>query len=371
MFKFSKKIETILNIIAANARDLEVSAYFVGGMVRDMLMGIDIKDIDILIEGSAINFVQKLSQNFEGKNIDILIKSIHSSFDTVKTIINGVEIDFASTREEDYPLPGCLPVVKNIGCSIEKDLKRRDFTVNAIAARLNFKDNFLHYEIIDPYNGAGDIKLKNLKILHNKSYIDDPTRILRGIDFMFRFGFDFSKNDKILMENYLKSPDREGLSFDRVKLTIKKLFIKNHAKKAYKYIFENKIYKIWQDKPGFKLEWIDRILESVKIFDIPKEEIFLKIFFENHFVYNFLPECASNYEIYNFYKKFKPVDLAFLYSAFNDKNAVFYFQKLKDVKLDITGDDLIKQGFCQGRELGRELSRLFEAKINSVSKDKF
>lgn len=367
MFKFNKEIESIFKAVAQNACDMGISAYFVGGMVRDVLMGIEIKDIDILIEGSAIDFVQKFADKFT--NLDIVIKSVHEAFDTAKTVINGIEIDFASTREEDYPFSGCLPVVKNIGCPVEEDLKRRDFAVNAIAAKLCLQNDELNYEIIDPYNGNGDIKQKTLRILHNKSYIDDPTRILRGIDFMLRFGFDFSDGDKTLINEYLKFPDREGLSLDRVKLTLKKLFSGANAKDAYKYILENKICKIWCDKPLFKAEWADTLFDAAKIFDIPQDEIFLKAIFESSALQNESAKCpigTSNFEIYNTYKNLKIIDLALQYAIFNDKNAVFYYEKLKDIKPDITGADLIKQGYTEGKAIGDELSRLLKEKLNSV-----
>jgi len=377
MFNFNKEFETIFKAVAQNACSLGVSAFFVGGMVRDMLMGIEIKDVDILIEGSAIDFVRNLEAKTANGNdipLDINIKSTHEAFNTAKTVINGIEIDFASTREEDYPLSGCLPVVKNAGCPIELDLRRRDFTINAIAAKICLKDDgqSLYYKLIDPFFGAEDIKKKILKILHNKSYIDDPTRILRGTDFMLRLNFDFSDNDKILIKEYLKSPDREGLSLDRVKLTLKKIFSGVKAKEAYKYILENEIYKIWCDTPSFKVQWANSLYNSARIFKVPIEEIFMKAIFENPVLQeNPFEKCSfdkSNYEIYEFYKKFKNIDLAFLYALFDDVCALYYFTKLKDVKPDITGDDLLKQGFKQGKELGEELSYRFQLKLNSIER---
>lgn len=369
MFNFNKEFETIFKAIVQNADKLGISAYFVGGMVRDQLMGIKVKDIDILIEGSAIDFVQNFAR-ITSKELDVVIKSIHETFDTAKTIINGVEIDFASTREEDYPKSGCLPVVKNIGCPVECDLKRRDFTVNAIAARLLLDKNELKYELIDPFNGKDDIKTRTLRVLHGNSYIDDPTRILRGVDFKYRFNFDFSENDKILIKEYLKSPDREGLSIDRVKLTLKKLFSNINAKESYKYILENEIYRIWSDTPVFKADWAQRLYDSSKIFNAVKEDVFLKAIFEcPDKAVNLQNVNLSNYEIYKSYKNLKNIDLALQYAVYDDCDTVFYYKKLKDIKPDITGDDLIKQGFKQGRELGDKLSRCFEIKLNSITRD--
>ncbi len=389
MFNFDKKTELVIQSIAGFGAKTGVQVFFVGGMVRDCLMEIEIKDIDILIEGSAIDFVQGFALEY-GKNccdgtscnnkegLDVEIKSIHESFNTAKTVINGIEIDFASTRKEEYPKSGCLPVVTKTGCPIADDLIRRDFTVNAIAARVLLTENGkLKYEIIDPYFGADDIKKKSLKILHDKSYIDDPTRILRGLDFSLRFGFDFSKKDKVLIKEYLKSPDREGLSIDRVKLTLKKLFSEQErAKEAYLKILENAYFKIWQDAPSFEKEWAQRLYDAVKIFSTEPSKVFMAAVFENFRTENSsdsshmdskLSENASNYEIYNFYKTLSNEDLALRYAILDDNLVLHYFKNLKDIKPDFTGEDLIKEGFAPGKSLGEELKNRFKNKLNALS----
>lgn len=381
MFNFDKKTELVIQSIAAFGAKTATQVFFVGGMVRDALMGIDIKDIDILVEGSAIDFIENFARKYDSccdnpsfdnncnNRLDVKIKSVHESFNTAKTAINGIEIDFASTREEEYPKSGCLPVVTKTACPIKDDLKRRDFTANAIAAKLSIQNDRLKYELIDPFEGAIDIKNKTLKILHDKSYIDDPTRILRGLDFILRFGFDFDKHDKLLIEEYLKSPDREGLSIDRVKLTLKKLFSgTDRAKEAYLRILDDKYYRIWENKPSFKKEWAQKLYDSVEIFKVPSSGIFLGAIFENLCNGKPLACNISNYEIYNFYKPISNKDLALRYSILGDNTALFYFKKLKDVKSDITGEDLIKQGYTQGKELGDKLKKHLIKKLNNIPK---
>ncbi len=372
MFNFSPEIEKIIKSIAVCAQKDGVCVYFVGGMVRDILMGIDIKDIDILIEGSAIEFANIFFEYFKN-DFDINIKSIHKDFDTAKTVINGVDIDFASTREEDYPFSGCLPVVKNIGCPIDIDLKRRDFTINSIAARILLEGGELRYEIIDPFFGKDDIGAKRLKILHKKSYIDDPTRILRGIDFALRFGFDFCDNDKELIKNYLKNPDRSGLSIERVKLTLRKLFSSSkRAKEAYERILEDKTYRIWQDEADFELSWGERLYESLSIFSIEKPyEAYLGAIFDNKKYeerFTLKRNEDLNFEIFNFFKDFSGCDLAIYYAVHNDKNAVYYYNKLRSIKIKTTGDDIIALGFKQGKIIGEILDELLKQKINHPEK---
>ena len=368
MFNFCPEIEKIVKSIAICAQKNSVSTYFVGGIVRDMLMDIKIKDIDILIEGSAIEFVNNYKEHF--KNVfDININSIHKDFDTAKTVINGVDIDFASTREEDYPFSGCLPLVKNIGCPIHIDLKRRDFTINSIAAKILCEEDRLKYKIIDPFFGKEGIATKKLKILHKKSYIDDPTRILRGIDFALRLGFDFFDFDKALIKDYLKNPERSGLSIERVKLTLRKLFSDTrHGKEAYRWILEEKIYRIWQNEIDFKTHWGERLCESISIFSIKKPyNVYLGAIFDN----KKYKECFSvknnedlNFEIFNFFKDFSSYDLAIYFAIHNDKNAVYYYKKLRNIKIKTTGDDIITLGFRQGKIIGKILRELLRQKIN-------
>lgn len=173
--KLNNKEKEIIDIILNSNNQYKNKIYIVGGIVRDLLMENQIKDIDFLIEGSAIEFA---------KVSGLKINSIHEAFDTVKVEVLGQEIDIASTRIEKYDFMGTLPNVLKTGVKIEEDLKRRDFTVNSIAYNLGTN------QIIDPFQGQNDINNKVLKILHDKSFLDDPTRILRGLDFKHRFDFE-------------------------------------------------------------------------------------------------------------------------------------------------------------------------------------
>ena len=176
--KFNDKINNVIKILALEAERFGVKIYFVGGLIRDVLMGINPCDIDILVEGNAIEFVKSL--NFAH------IKSQHPDFGTIKAQIDDIDIDFASTRTEKYPHSGTLPVMVKLGCAIKDDLIRRDFTVNAIAARILPS---LEYEIIDLFNGISDIGQGILKVLHKNSYIDDPTRFCMVLAFKLSFNF--------------------------------------------------------------------------------------------------------------------------------------------------------------------------------------
>lgn len=344
-------MKKIAEIISNAAKKQGVRAFIVGGAARDLILGKKIKDIDFLIEGSAIDFAKK--SGFK-------IKSAHESFNTVKAEIEGVEVDIASTRAETYPAPGCLPVVAETGVSIEEDLKRRDFTVNSIAIDL------FTGEYIDPYLGRQDIENKVLKVLHEKSFIDDPTRILRGLDFKYRFNFEFGENEKKLIKECAETFDNSALSIDRVYLTLNKIFSSAFSDKILKDIIENKIYKIWTNKLGIKTNEIAQLDEAISKFaPNSKAEIYLMSLNDCPYV---KAPLKDNFEIYNFFKKMKLNQICFYYFKTKDKAALEYL-KIKDTKLFVTGKTLLDSGFQQGEIIGQILNALLKEKI--LNPDKF
>ena len=201
--------------------------YYVGGVVRDEILGVQSFDTDYCYEGNAIDFAKKNNLNIIKENPD---------FGTVRVLFNGKEIDIASTREETYPFSGHLPVVKNIGCPLKDDLKRRDFRINAIAK------NTLTNEIFDPFNGKSDIEKKIIRVLHDKSFVDDPTRIVRALKFAVRFGFDLEPHTKELQDKYLSDINYD-MSYHRLKKELVETFNLNRADAFDIFISEN-IYKL-------------------------------------------------------------------------------------------------------------------------------
>ena len=136
-FKFSEKINNFLKIILKNALSQNIRVFFVGGIVRDNILNIPTFDIDLLITDNAIEFAKKLPQ-------EVKINSIHKDFCTAKIQYDNIEIDIASSRSENYPHSGCLPVLNEIGIPIEKDVLRRDFSINSIYCELTLENNNIH-----------------------------------------------------------------------------------------------------------------------------------------------------------------------------------------------------------------------------------
>jgi tRNA nucleotidyltransferase (CCA-adding enzyme) len=207
----------LLHWLSQIAYKVRVSIFIVGGFVRDLIMHRINTDFDIIVEGDAIQFARSLSSIYGGKLV------IHPSFGTatwdIHTIYekiipdlkkNGFDpsislphhIDFISSREEIYPHPAALPVVRPGG--INADLCRRDFTINTLAMSL-VKEHF--GELIDPHHGYEDIQDGLIRVLHDRSFMDDPTRQLRAIRFEQRFGFRIEDHTLALMrtaETFLK-----------------------------------------------------------------------------------------------------------------------------------------------------------------------
>lgn len=183
------------------ADDSGVKIYLVGGLPRDLLLELHDTalhlDMDIVVEGDGIRFAEKAAHLFNASIIT------HPRFRTATlTFKSGIMIDFATARTEYYRFPAALPVVEP--SSIENDLRRRDFSINSLAISIN-KENFA--EILNPFRGTEDIKNSSIRALHDKSFIDDPTRIFRAIKFEQRLGFTLERNTGI----WIKEAVSDGL----------------------------------------------------------------------------------------------------------------------------------------------------------------
>ena len=289
---------------------------------------------------------------------------LHKDFCTVKVEYEDIQIDIASSRTELYPYSGGLPVLDSVGVCLEDDVLRRDFTVNSLYCELKLINNEIIYELIDLVNGLVDIKNKILKVLHNKSYIDDPTRILRGLDFKYRFGFDFSKNDKKLICEYLNNINYENMSKDRVLKVLRKILKSDFQHDIFREIIENKYYKIIQKK-SLELDF-DKIYSINKGFNLNHSQIcdFYLLLIEDNDIDK--KNINSKLDLQKEFSRYDLSNLAYYYYKTNDSNVLEYF-KIKDVKNIISGADLLNLGYKQGVELGNILNSLLDFKMNNPS----
>lgn len=180
--KLPDEIKDLISIAGDIADKLNLRAYLVGGFVRDLILGVKNLDLDIVVEGDGIVYAEQLAQTF---GVGIIR---HKRFGTATIYRAGLKIDIASARSEKYPHPGSLPVVS--AGTLREDLARRDFTINAMAISVA-KDDF--GRVVDFFKGKHDLTDRQVRILHDLSFIDDPTRILRAVRFEKRFGFKIER----------------------------------------------------------------------------------------------------------------------------------------------------------------------------------
>ncbi len=188
--------------------------YVVGGTVRDMLLDRPRGDLDLVVEGDAVLLVQALAAVHGGTLVS------YAPFGTATwTLPNGVALDFIMARRESYPQPAALPQVEP--SSLADDLFRRDFTVNAMAIGLNVPYDG---QLIDMYGGLADLYDHLLRVLHDESFIDDPTRILRAVRFAARLGFQLEPHTRALAVAALQAGMWERTTPQRLANELRLLF---------------------------------------------------------------------------------------------------------------------------------------------------
>jgi tRNA nucleotidyltransferase (CCA-adding enzyme) len=197
----SPEQRSVYDAVLATAQAQHVELYLVGGAVRDWLMRQPIGDLDFVVEGDAIPFAQAVRAAHGGE-----LQS-YEKFRTATWTSFGLHTDIATARVETYPRPAILPVVRP--ATLREDLSRRDFTVNALALRLN--DALL----LDPFNGRPDLGRRVIRALHARSFIDDPTRMWRAARYATRFGFQVEPATREWIDAGL--PYVKDLSGERVK----------------------------------------------------------------------------------------------------------------------------------------------------------
>jgi len=218
-------------------KQLGCRIFFVGGYVRDLILHTDSKDIDFCVEGNGIDVARAVHKQIGG-DLTVYKKFLTSSL----KLKNSFILDFATARTETYPAPASMPVVKP--AKLKDDLYRRDFTINAIALPLLPTSLFpIPDLLIDPCGGYSDIKNKLIRVLHKKSFIDDPTRILRAIRYSVRFGFKSEKNTAKWMEQAIKDDLLNFVSAPRLRDEFIKALEEQKAKKIFTEFEKNGILK--------------------------------------------------------------------------------------------------------------------------------
>ena len=231
-----------LQQIGEAADEIGAGAYVVGGFVRDLFLYRSDEDIDIVIEGDGIAFAKKYA-----KMVGARIHT-HQKFGTAVIIFpDGFKIDVASARMEYYKFPAALPVVEM--SSIKLDLYRRDFTINTLAIQLN-SNKF--GTLIDFFSARKDIKEKIIRVLHNLSFVEDPTRVFRAIRFEQRFEFTIGKLTAGLIANAISMDFFRELSGKRVVTELRLILQEENPVAAIRRLNDFDLLKVIH--PSIKLD---------------------------------------------------------------------------------------------------------------------
>ena len=244
------ELSKLLHEAGETAHELGCSLYIVGGFVRDLLLNQPNLDLDLVVDGDAIELAQMLSKKYGGRVHG------HTRFGTAKWIefathLGGASqlehLDFTTARTEFYAHPSALPEVER--GSIKQDLRRRDFTINTLAICL---DPERYGQLLDPFGGEADLERGLIRVLHNLSFVEDPTRMMRAARLEQRLGFKIEKRSAELMGDALDMLHR--VSGQRVKHELVLIFREQEPEKALARLNELGVLKAIYPKLVFD-EW--------------------------------------------------------------------------------------------------------------------
>lgn len=359
------------------AESLGYNAYLVGGIVRDLVLRKKNLDIDIVVEGDGIKLANTVSKLLSVKVTE------HKKFGTAHLIYSdGTKIDIATARIEYYPHPASLPTVEK--GSLKLDLYRRDFTINTLAVKLN-PNGF--GELIDYFGGLRDLKEGMIRVLHNLSFVEDPTRVFRAVRFEVRFDFKISKHSLYLIKNAIKMNVFEMLSGNRLFTELLLILEEEYPEKIFDRLddlslipYIHKDLKWKKVKPLFLrakeiIKWYELLYTGKEInknivlfsalFDgIDANEfkklinnfaitgIFgkkaLEIKSKEKIIFEKLSKISDESDVYFIFKDLSVEAIIFYMAKFNDssikKFVSHYFKDMINIKPQITGEDLISLG---------------------------
>jgi tRNA nucleotidyltransferase (CCA-adding enzyme) len=242
----NREMVQLLQTIGEVARKLNYKAFAVGGFVRDLLLKKPNLDLDVVVEGDGVAYAKALAHHLNGRY------RTHERFKTAVVLMpDGFKIDIATARLEYYEYPAAMPTVEL--SSIKLDLSRRDFTINAMAVQLNPE----HFgTLIDFFNCQNDLKQKTIKVLHNLSFVEDPSRIYRAIRFEKRMDFQISPHTKRLIINAVKMKLFGKTHDPRFLSELKYIFSEESPLPAIQRLAEFDLFQfLWPDlRPHYKVD---------------------------------------------------------------------------------------------------------------------
>lgn len=319
--------------------------YLVGGAVRDLLLGKGRADLDLVVEGDATALAAKLGAEVV----------THERFATAKAQLDGHTIDIATARTETYSQPGALPDVTPTG-RIADDLRRRDFTINAMAIALSDGPS-----LIDPHGGQEDLAKRQLRVLHSKSFVDDPTRAIRAARYAARLGFELEAETAALIAN----ADLGTVSADRREAELLRLAAEPNAARGFELLAE---WRVLATRPG-GVELARRVIAVLNgptwSEAAPLEQAVLAAAMGPAGNEDRLAAATphSPSEAVELARGCPAVELV-LARALGAEWLDRYMDEWRSVALEIDGGDLIAAGVPEGPALGRGLGEALRRKLD-------
>ncbi len=398
--RLPKNVIHILREFGNVADALGYGIYLVGGLVRDILLKYDNLDVDIVIEGNGIKFAREFA-----KNHPVRVRS-HQKFGTAVLVFpDGFKVDVATARIEYYKSPGAPPIVET--SSLKLDLYRRDFTMNTLALSLG-KRSF--GTLIDYFGAQKDIKDKALRVLHNLSFVEDPTRMLRAIRFEQRFGFTIGKLTLALMKTAAKMDWTDSQASRRMLWELRLILKEQNPISALVRLKEFNLLKfasphltlgkntvhllseineviawyhlLFLEEPitEWKVHWYGltsgmgpRNFERLS-HEIGAGRLSPRGRPEQRLMDDLFRFDGTDYELFAMLRSYDTEMLLYLMAKARNERMKrllsHFFTKLKGKKIRIDGNDLLKMGFQSGPLFKEIFERLLEARINQETQKK-
>ncbi|MEX0993025.1 MAG: hypothetical protein WDZ37_03420 [Solirubrobacterales bacterium] len=381
------KAEPLQSLLPAiqHAGESRCGVYLVGGAVRDLLLDAPSFDVDLAVEGDALGFARDLAAEVAGD------ARPHERFGTAVVVAGDVSIDIATTRTESYTEPGALPQVAAAG--LADDLARRDLTINAIASSLKRDDLGA---TCDPFGGFADLRAGHIRVLHDASFIDDPTRLLRAVRYEARFAFSIEPHTLELAHAAIASGRVGTMDSARVRDELIDLLLEERVSRALERTHELGLDRAlhprlsadqlarelidrladdpllarlaplctamgrnelgaWMDRLKFSADQRDAVVESAT------EGVTLgaRLSDGGDLALSELAELLRG-------KTEETLALAAAVSPPASERVSDYRQRVQPIRLEISGDDLLAAGIPEGPAVGRALRDVLAMKLDGT-----
>jgi tRNA nucleotidyltransferase (CCA-adding enzyme) len=383
------ELAPVFEAVAAASEPYD-GVYLVGGTVRDILLGEPNFDVDVAVEGDAIGLARSVADALGGR------VRAHSKFGTAVVVYGDAQrIDVVTARTEFYDAPAALPSVEH--ATIREDLFRRDFTINAMAVSLKGED---FGRLVDPFHGRRDLEAKTIRVLHNLSFIDDPTRIFRAIRYESRYGFRLDEHSQRLARGTIEMGLVGDLSSARLRDELIALLEEGDAGASILRLAElgagsaihphlaadedavellerlrklNERYRTGVPAWRLAFETLARRMPPDEIYDWLQrlkvqrrdaERIAWAVTVGPRLVERLRGDTPEPAEIVALAEPYAPDAPLFALALADPEPLHEYFERLRDVRLEVSGADLAKLGVGESPQVGEILAELRRRKLN-------